>query len=473
MRTRLFEVVQNEYNLRTMEPIDFGLKNVKEGLNHKSIKRYGYVRHDQDTFTQHDLDEYKKRNKGQAPTWHVGDKKVAHWHVVCQCDSAVELEAVAKWFSVPVNQIQVPKGRDAFLDKLRYLTHEDDKQQELGKHRYEDDKIVSNFDWRTAVDTLMAKRLKFGNGVSEKDEVRYQVLFEGLTLRKLCETNPMAYQKDYSTLDKFRIKYISERAPMPTTRINYYVSGQGGVGKGLICRALARSLYPDLKNDEDIFFEVGAQGVAFEGYDGQPVLIWNDRRAYDLLQELNGRGNVFNVFDTHPVRGKQNVKYSSVNLVNEVNIVNSVQDYGEFLNGLAGEYTDKYGKTLEVEDKGQAYRRFPFIIPLHEKDFDLLMNKGFYEGTKEYTQYYQYKHIRGNMEKIAQACGTNETLSKELQGKAVKPIVDKHQEVIDKISHEAPDEAKIREQFKELGTISEAPTEVTVETPFTLKPDVY
>ena len=134
------------------------------------------------------------------------------------------------------------------------------------------------------------------------------------------------------------MKYISERAPMPKTRLNYYISGTGGIGKGLICRAIARSLYPSLKDDDDIFFEVGAQGVPFEGYDGQPVIIWNDRRAYDLLQELNGRGNVFNVFDTHPARGKQNIKYASVNLINEVNIVNSVQDYSEFLDGLAGEY---------------------------------------------------------------------------------------------------------------------------------------
>ena len=143
----------------------------------------------------------------------------------------------------------------------------------------------------------------------------------------------------------------------------------------MICKAIARSLYPNFHDDDDIFFEVGAKGVPFDGYDGQPVIIWNDRRAYDLLQELGGRGNVFTVFDTHPSRTKQNVKYSSVNLCNAVNIVNSVQEYKEFLDGLAGEYEEKSGRVQKAEDKGQSYRRFPFIVPLHEEDFDLLVDE--------------------------------------------------------------------------------------------------
>ena len=286
---------------------------------------------------------------------------------------------------------------------------------------------------------------------------------EGMTIRQVVDEDPIAYQNDYSTLDRFRFKYITERAPMPATRINYYVCGRGGVGKGLICRAIARSLYPDLKYDDDIFFEVGAKGAPFEGYDGQPVIIWHDRRAYDLLQELNGRGNVFNVFDTHPTRGRQNVKYSSVCLCNEVNIVNSVQPYEEFLDGLAGEYKDKNGDTMAVEDKGQSYRRFPFIIPLHEKDFDLLMNKGFYYGTQEYTQYISYRNIRGNMQRIAEVCGKNEELAKQIQAQTVKPVADKHHELLVKLEHDTQDEDAIRKQFEDYGTMEKEPVQMTFD----------
>lgn len=452
MRTRIFEIVQYEVNPRTGESLHFGEDVIKAALAHKSIKQWAYIAHTKDPYTQHDWDDYVSKY-GDEPPWKVGDNKDKHWHVVCRCDTALEVDAVAKWFGVPVQQVDIPRGRDAFLDKVEYLTHERTEQQRLGKALYDDAEVVSNFDFRKELDQRAEKKAKYGRDVNERDEIRYKVLYEGMSLRELCKKNPLAYQNDYSTLDKFRFKYITERAPMPRTRINYYVCGRGGVGKGLICRAIARSLYPDLDFDDDIYFEVGAKGAPFEGYDGQPVIIWNDRRAYDLLQELNGRGNVFEVFDTHPTRGRQNIKYSSICLCNEVNIVNSVQEYEEFLNGLAGEYKDKSGAVQAVEDKGQSYRRFPFIIPLHEDDFDLLMNKGFYCGTREYEQYIEYKHIRGNMQRIAEQCGNNDTLAKQIQAQTVQPVVAKHAELLQKLDCDDPDEEAVLEMFKDYGTM--------------------
>jgi hypothetical protein len=441
MRARVFNLVQYAQHPETGEKlIDEDI--IKIALAHKTIKRWAYIAHDKDVYNEKDEIENGKK---------AGEIKPLHWHIVCQCENAVEVSVIAKWFGVSENYVDVPKGAGAFLDCVEYLTHERVEQEMMGKVRYDDSRVIANFDFRLELDNRAEKKAKYGKDLSEKDEIRYKVLYEGMTLRQLCYENPLAYQNDYSTLDKFRYKYITDRAPMPETRINYYVSGKGGIGKGLICKAIARSLYPNLKYDDDIFFEVGAKGVPFEGYDGQPVIIWNDRRAIDLLQELNGRGNVFNVFDTHPSRIKQNVKYSSVCLCNEINIVNSVQSYEDFLDGLAGEYKDKSGNLQAVEDKGQSYRRFPFIIPLHEKDFDLLMNKGFYEGTREYEQYIKYKNIRGNMQQIAEKCGNNEELRKRIEGKTVKIVVDKHNEVIEKIKCEESDEEAIMQEFEDYG----------------------
>lgn len=455
MRARIFEIVQYEINPKTGEPLNFDEENIISGLDHKSIKDWAYICHDRDPYTQHDWDEYVKLY-GEEPKWNPGDNKARHWHIVCRCQSNLEIDAVARWFSVPVQQIEVPRGRDAFLDKVEYLTHERTEQQAQGKALYQDDEVKANFNFREVLNERFEKRLKYGRDVSEKDEIRYKVLHEGMTLRQLCDIDPIAYQNDYSTLDKFRFKYITERAPMPKTRINYYVCGSGGVGKGLICRAIARSLYPDYKHDDDVFFEVGAHGAPFEGYDGQPVIIWNDRRAIDLLQELNGRGNVFNVFDTHPTRQRQNVKYSSVCLTNEVNLVNSVQPYEEFLDGLAGEYKDKNGNIIKTEmaEAGQSYRRFPFIIPLHEKDFDMMINRGFAEGTNAYNQYISYQRIRGNLQDIMIACQGREDLARRLEAKTIKPIIDKHHELEAKLSKSSEKtDAEIIEMFKDYGTM--------------------
>ena len=126
----------------------------------------------------------------------------------------------------------------------------------------------------------------------------------------------MDNEKDLTYL---RLRYINELKP-PKERINIYISGEGGNGKGLMSKAIARSLFPDITNEEDIYFCVGAEGAEFIGYDGQPIIIWSDKRSWELLKVLKGRGNAFEVLDPHPDRKNQNVKYASTNLCNKINI---------------------------------------------------------------------------------------------------------------------------------------------------------
>ena len=446
------------------------LEVIMEGVSHKSITKWAYVLHDKDVYTKEDVEkeiarlkkEYKKCHNALMITEEeyiathakakIGALKNKHWHVALYCDSAVSADTIAKWFGLPTNMLEFPKGRGAFMECVEYLTHEAEKQQALGKYRYPDEEVTANFDWRSELDKFQQSRLRSGKPLSDRDNQRYAVLYDGKTLRQCIAEDKIGYMKDIDKLKKYRLEYITNQKP-PKTRINYYICGKGGVGKGLISRAIARSLYPEYKDDEDIFFEVGAKGVAFDGYDGQPVIIWNDRRAIDLLQELNGRGNVFNVFDTHPTRQKQNVKYASVNLCNAVNIVNSVEGYFDFLNGLAGEYQTKDGKTVQAEDKGQSYRRFPFLIPLHEQDFDILLNRGFMDNTNQFEEYIEYKHICGNMQKIAERCGANEELARRLEAQTVKPIADKHHEVMKKFQSETVDEDAIMKEFANYGQV--------------------
>lgn len=246
-----------------------------------------------------------------------------------------------------------------------------------------------------------------------------EVMQEGKTLAQCEQENPLLFSKNMDKLKKLRMQYISNAKP-PKTRINYYISGRGGLGKGLASRALARSLFPDIKNDDELFHVVGADGATFEEYDGQPVIIGDDCRSFEMLQILKTRGNVFNVLDTHPVKKRQNIKYGSINLINTVNIINSVQSYKDFLDGLAGEYTKSTGERIVQEDKGQAYRRIPFIINLHEEDFDLLVNKGFIENTKNFGEFIEYKNIVGNFEKVRVTLEHNEELAMQIEDKMLR-----------------------------------------------------
>ena len=93
------------------------------------------------------------------------------------------------------------------------------------------------------------------------------------------------------------------------------------------------------------------------------------------------------------------------------------------------------------------------MIVLHESDFDLLVNKGFCDNTRAFTEYYEYKHIQGNMQKIAVRCGSNKNLAKTIQCKAVQPITNKHKELVDSLEHSTEDEDAILAEFADVGTI--------------------
>lgn len=430
IKSRIFNIMQYENHPETGEPL-LCEEQIKSALAHRTIKRWAYICHDKDVYSA--LDEE------QDPKHIQGNFKPRHWHIVIEMGSnQVEIGVIAKWLKIADNWVNVAKGAGAFLDCVEYLTHEDEKQQGLGKRLYEDREVKANFDFREELDKRAERKARYGKDLSDKDMVRNEVLYHGMTLQTVIDKYPLIYQDDMLYLEKCRLRYISKVSEMPDMRMNFYIEGRGGIGKGLISKAIARAVVDreGVLSDDEIFFEVGADKTSFEGYDGQPVIIWNDCRAFTLLQKLGGRENVFNVFDMFPPDVKQNIKYGSIRLTNKVNIVNSVQPWTEFLDGLSGEYKDSNGVIRKSEDKGQGYRRFPFFVRLHEEDYDLGMNKGVFEGTREYTQYLMYKHITGNFQRVVEACGSNMTLVNSINGKALEPVISKYDELRGRLAHE-------------------------------------
>lgn len=452
-KSRIFFVMQYEKHPETQEVL-LTEEKIKDALAHRTIKRWAYVAHDKDVYSALD-EEYNPEHK-------KGDVKGKHWHIAIEMGTnAVEVGVIAKWLGIPDNFVNVAKGAGAFLDCVAYLTHEDNKQRELGKYRYGDDEVKANFDFRAELDKRMERKLKYGKDLSDKDAIRNEVLYKGMTLKQVRDKYPLAYQDDMSYLQKCRLEYISKIAKMPRTRTNFYIEGKGGIGKGIISKALARVLIDrdNALEDDDIYFEVGEDKASFEGYDGQPVIIWNDCRAFTLLQKLGGRENVFNVFDLFPPDIKQNIKYGSIRLINTINIVNSIQPWSEFLDGLAGEYKGKNGVVAKKEDKSQSYRRFPFFLILHEKDFTLGINKGIYAGTREFEQFILYENMKGNMRQIADKCGDNTSLFKTISNKALGTVKAKYDEVHDKLDHkQIGTDEEILAEFADVGTMPEQQT---------------
>ena len=426
IESRIFEVVQQTRFL------DEG--QIKKGLDHKTIEKYAYILHDKDTKED-------------------GTKKEDHWHIVIQMTKSYYLDSVAKWFGVEPQYVEKKKGHGAFMDCVRYLTHEDPKQQKKGKHFYEDSCVHANFDFREELNiedakVLLRKAERMATG--ELDKMCCDVLTKGKTLIECLKEHPMAYSKNISRLQKCRAEYLNRQVP-PRSRINIYISGQGGIGKGLASRALARQfartyeVMEDLEDDA-LFYEVGADGSTFEGYDGQPVIIWNDCRSYELFKKLGTREAIYNIFETHPTKQRQNIKYSSITLINKVNIINSVQTPDDFIKGLAGEYTDKNGEKHKAEDINQVRRRIVITIVLNKDYFEAQFNKGYFEDLDDYSEYYDYKITTGNFGvarsrlddmKYAQV---EKALTKEINDKIVGKIRKEESQSVVEIADGLPSE---------------------------------
>lgn len=435
------------------------LEDVKDALNsYKTIKKWAYIVHDKDLWTEEDE---KNQTSFNAK---AGQPRPPHIHIVIHTENNyIDVAIVSKWLGIPENFIELPKGRGAFLDCVEYLTHEDEKQQALGKHLYGDDEMHANFDFRKELQERADKMLKYGAELSPRDQTRHDVMYGGLTLIQARERDKINYMGDYKELQRLRLEYINAQKP-PTSRMNFYIDGKGGIGKGLLSTALgkylAKTFNPDLTDEDEMIFEVGSGNALFEGYDGQPVIIWDDKRAFELLQILGGRGNVFTVFDTHPRQKKrQNVKYSSVNLCNTFNIINGIQPYEEFLDGLAGEYKDKDGQIHEVEDKSQAYRRFPLIIPIQEDYFSLLFNKGYFQNTRDFMTYLNYGNIVANFRKLAEMLGNQPDKRELIEQQTLKPVMKLTQKGLNKQKTELSDE----EILKEFGSYGKTENQILAD----------
>lgn len=384
IRKRIFNISQYLKHPTTDEVL-ITEEKIKLALEDFGKCKYAYVLHDKDVKED-------------------GTEKAPHFHVVIQTENPVSLFVVAKRFDILPNYIEFPKGRNAFGDCCEYLTHENEKQQEKGKYLYADEEIKANFDFRALVNETIEKRLnaELRGEMTEKTFYFNKVRNGEMTLNDVLKEDINFYYDHERELKYFRGVHLQEVAEMPAVRLNFYIFGQGGAGKDVMSRALARSLYPEIEDDSKIFYVVGNDNVLFDGYDGQPVLIWSDFRAEELLRTFNyKRGIIFKIFDTHPQKFNLNVKYGKISLINKYNIVNSVQNYKLFLDGLSGEYEDRERNLHKAEDKKQSYRRFPVIFPIRVDDFDMLINKGFL-GEGSYEEYNEICEIVGNLKGIEQ-----------------------------------------------------------------------
>ena len=371
---------------------------IEDGLNHATIKRWAWIWHDRDIYTEQD--EIADRNDRVK----AGEMKFKHVHIMLDIPSKFPISTIARWFNVPPQQVTVMRGRGAFLDGVEYLPHESPRAIEQFKTHYDDDEIHASpgFDFRKELIDLQAHRAKYGKRAGDMtpaDTMRMHVMHDGWNMKQCRDDDPLTYAKIRSSLPPLRLDYLLDADPCPF-RMNIYVDGPGGIGKSSFCEYIAQAMFQDT---DDPYFTIGNdERVTFDGYDGQPAIIWDDVRVTDFIRQFGSNG-AFRILDPHPKKIAQQAKHSRLILTNVVNIINGVQPYEEFIAGLAGTYTDRDGVQHKAEDENQAWRRFPMILCVRTDDFTVLVNQGVVDNDLSSVKtMHMYAHVRGSLKSMMQ-----------------------------------------------------------------------
>lgn len=237
------------------------------------------------------------------------------------------------------------------------------------------------------------------DGTSKKlDELMLAVLNGDKTLRDVRAEEPVLYGRNVDKFRRWRQDFMVNREP-PSRRVNYYIYGGSNSGKSITAELLALGLYPDLDADELIFW-AGDPKVAHQGYVGQRVVVYDDYRPGDLIRACGGRTGVWRVFDPHPKPADANVKNGAVRLLQEVNIITGVVPYREFMDQLAGSYTDERGNEHAAEDDRQSFRRFPFVIEVTPSMVEFYANLGFFGDHERVREYERFARMKANMREV-------------------------------------------------------------------------
>ena len=423
MRSRCYFITQNTH----YDGVEiFSLDQAQNACDRKGMTEYAYILHDRDTYSAEEI------ASGSAPVdAAVDDPKADHIHTVVRRKSMATVGSIARVFGVPPQQVE-KKPQGAFEDLVEYLTHEHPDQQERGKHLYDRSEVITNV-------VNLWQRVDKHKENRKKSKVSLTDIFEAVSNGEMTPEDVRREHRHIyvqpnmiSHLKKMRADYLRYR-PLPPRVATVYITGPGGAGKDLLAFAFAHAL-------EIPAFKTKSDGVVFEGYDGQRCVIWGDTRPVSLIHALGHAGAVYNAFSPYPQeedRVEVNIKYASAPLAPALNIVTSEVASDEFLSALAGEYEDRSGRKHKAEGKEQAYRRFPIVINVEKGRFTVLLNKGYFEGTRDYFEYITLgtfsQDLEGLLRRANDIADPDERAAtiKQIEAQTVAPVVEIIKQILD------------------------------------------
>ena len=303
MKLRSFEIVQQ------LEYLD--MAKVTDVLNNKSsIRDWAYIIHDKDV------------NNDNEPV-------KPHIHLCVRLKDSYDSKYISNWFNVAENYICKIKGR--WSDMLSYLTHKNAPE----KHQYDDNEVISNFDWVKVRDS--------GSGDVRKNEIVNLIVngdirefnyFDYISIEEYDK-----YKRSIDNAFKYRLDKIKGVARNMEC---VFITGDSGTGKTTYAKKIAA------EKNYSIFVSSGSNDV-LDDYKGQDCIILDDLRPSCM-----GLSDLLKMLDNHTASSIKS-RYKNKVLECKMIIITTTLDIDNF---FANVFADEKETSIQLKRRCSVMLRF-------------------------------------------------------------------------------------------------------------------
>lgn len=335
----------------------------------------------------------KKMVKDYAIILHDKDQDTKpHYHIAIRFTDGVEFSNVAKWFGIGEQYVGKVKGK--WQDILKYLTHENAP----GKHQYNTDEVICNFDFEQAKVTGGGRKEEIINAIVS-GEIREFNYYNHISIEEYDK-----YRRSIDNAFKYRLDKIKG---VERQMECIFITGDSGTGKSTYAKMVAED------KGYSTYISSGSNDI-LDDYKGQDCIILDDLRPScmglsDLLKMLDN-----NTASTVKSRYKNKV------LECKMIIITTTLDIDSFFGNVFSE---------EKETSVQLKRRCKLHIRM-EKDYFYVSI--WQSKSRKYGQ--EFKQINPVAEKYKA-----EDLSLEEQLEVISEILGNSKLIVDGIKQECED----------------------------------
>lgn len=281
---------------------------------------------------------------------HDKDLKTPHYHCLIKFKTPVNTETILNFFngSIKYENLQhVCKWSAA----VEYLTHKNDSS----KHQYDVNEIVSNFNVNEFNASNSKKKDLFADLLERvsKGEMLDELSNESKENKKIINKNLNAF--------KYELNRYFKNKKRKYRLTNIYISGPGRTGKTTLAKQLAIAIVERFrlkKYDNDGFFMVGTRGVAFDNYNGEDVIIFDEFRNKDYNLDY---GTLLRICDPYAENVTTSIKHSKITLSNLFNVFVGPDRFIDYV----------FKATYNKETLNQFAERFALVIDVNNDYFNV------------------------------------------------------------------------------------------------------